>query len=205
MKNLILFALLGMTLPCLGQKQRDLTIYGVGNYTAPSLGVSTSHLTIWQTDTFGVGGGAQFEAWKYGNGLVVGADFTQSHSRLLDLNQNLLTTWKLQRYKADLLYEHRFHFAATQPYLGIGGFMTVLWGGNAPAHSNVNASGFDVLGGIAVPAGIYERLSPRLSLKVGAVVDFGKASTYGDTAYTASQNLSIEPRAGIEIRLGKVQ
>ncbi len=113
-------------------------------------------------------------------------------------------TWKLQRYKSDFLYEHRF-FAGRmfEPHAGIGGFLMILWGGKAPAHTGVNASGWDSLAGLAIPAGLITRLNSRVSLRTGLLVDVGKASTYGDTTYRSSRNLMFEPRIGISFRVGK--
>lgn len=199
-----------LLLPVLGLAQswaeRDITAYGIADYTSRSLGFDTNQTSDWQTEKFGFGGGGDWEVWRHNNGLVLGGSFTRSAAELYARPDNLLMcTWKLQRYKANALYEHRFSSTrAFSPYVGIGGFMIVLWGGNAPAHSGANASGWDVLGGIVVPLGAAVPISPRVSIKTGALVDFGKASTYGDPTYTASRDLRVEPQVGLVFMLGRV-
>lgn len=199
-----------LLLPVLGLAQswaeRDIMAYGIADYTSRSLGFDTNQTSDWQTEKFGFGGGGDWEVWKHNNGLVVGGSFTRSAAELYARpGNNLQYTWNLYRYKANALYEHRFSSTkAFSPYAGIGGFMIVLWGGNAPAHSGANASGWDVLGGVATSFGIVSRLSSRLSLKTGTLVDSGKASTYGDPTYTASRDLRVEPQVGLVFRFGRV-
>lgn len=184
--------------------ERDLSIYAIGNYTSPSLGESNNNDEIWQSNKAVVGAAAYFENWRRNNGLILGGSYTNTNSQLMDLGFTVFDTWTLQRYKADALYEHRFRSGrAFQPYLGLGGFLIILWGGDAPAHSNVNASGWDALAGLIVPVGLTTRLNSRVSLKTGLFVDIGRASTYGDPTYKSSHNLMYEPQIGLSFRLGK--
>ncbi len=103
----------------------------------------------------------------------------------------------------DFLCERRFRWTkAIHLYVGAGAFIVVFWGGDAPAHTGVNASGFDALRGETATGGITTRLTPRLSLKSGLMVDFGKASTYSDQTYRSSRNFMFEPQIGLTWRLG---
>jgi hypothetical protein len=193
-----LFTFMPMVATAQSTIEHDISVYAIGNFTTPSLGVeSNDRSVIWQSNKAVMGAAGYFESWKHNNGLILGGSYTKTDSQI---NTD---RWTLQRYKADAVYEHRFRSGKTfQPYLGVGGFLIILWGGYAPAHSNVNASGWDCLGGVIAPVGITTRLSSRVSLKMGLFVDIGKASSYGDPNYTPSQNLMYEPQIGLSFKLG---
>lgn len=184
--------------------EHSVSIYAIGNYTSVSRGEFTSGRSILQTDKAAVGTAGYFASWRGSNGLIAGGSYTNTESRLMNLSGVLIDFWKLQRYKADLFYEHRFFMGRRfQPHLGFGGFLIVLWGGDAPAHSNVNRTGWDSLRGLVVPAGVTTRVNERVSLKTGVLVDFGRASTYSDQTYKSSRNLMYEPQIGVSFRVGR--
>jgi hypothetical protein len=179
--------------------EHDISAYAIGNYTTPSLGVFYGNTVVWQSNRAVMGAAVYFESWKHNNGLILGGSYTKPDSQVSSVS------WTLRRYELDALYERRFRGGKTfQPYLGLGGFFIILWGGYAPpdGKNNVIASGLDSLGGMIAAAGIAARLSSRVSLKTGLFVDIGKASTYGDPTYESSQNLMYEPQIGLSFRLG---
>jgi hypothetical protein len=188
--------------------EHDIALLAMGNITSASLGEFNNAAVIRQSNRNSAGVGAGYEIWKRGNGFVAEYSFTPTDSKLFNLTPAFKDTkagqWPLDRNKVDFMYEHRFRARHTfQPYLGGGAFIVLLWGGNAPAHSNVNATGFDAWGGEVTTAGITTHLTSELSLKTGLLVDIGKASTYGDTTYQASQNLMFEPQLGLVWRIGR--
>jgi hypothetical protein len=197
----VLAALLFVVVPIVAAAQsateHAISLYAIGNYTTPSTGKSNDNAVFLQSNKFVMGAAGYFESWKRNNGLVLGGSYTKPDS-LLNTD-----TWTLQRYKLDALYERRFRSGRTiQPYLGLGGFLIILWGGYAPAHSGANASGLDSLGGVIVPCGLTTRLSSRAALKIGLFIDFGKASTYGDGNYKSTLNRMYEPQIGLSFKLG---
>lgn len=184
--------------------EHTVSLYAIGSYTSVSPGRFNSGNEILQSNKAVMGSAAYFESWKRGNGLIVGGSYTKTEAQLIDLHRVIFDTWKLQRYKTDAVYEHRFFSGRMfQPHVGLGGFLMVLWGGNAPAHTGVNRSGWDSLTGLVVPVGLTTRLNSRVSLKTGLFVDIGKASTYGDQTYTASRNFMYEPQIGLSFRTGR--
>jgi hypothetical protein len=190
------------------QVQQSITIFATGNYTTPSLGEFNNSAVIEQSNRTSAGAGAAYELRRHGNGIVADYSFTPTGSDLAALNPAFKSTkighWPLDRNKLDAMYEHRFRAkSSVHPYLGLGGFLVILWGGNAPAHSNVNATGWDAWGGEVTTGGFIFDLSPRFSFRTGALLDVGRATTYGDTTYRASQNLMIEPQVGITWMLTK--
>lgn len=222
MKNILIVFLTIIFLASTANAQKvehDITVVGMGNITPKSIGEFTytcdndgdveaveyiCHSVIWQTNKTTAGIGGYFESWKNNNGLVFGGSFTKTTSILKNLNFRTEDVWGLDRYKFDVMYEHRFGTHRIQPYTGVGAYGVVLWGGPAPAHTNVNHSGFDGLVGLVTPFGINTTLNPRVSFKTGLLVDFGKASTYGDQTYQSSRNVMYEPQAGFTFKLGKV-
>ena len=184
--------------------EHTISVYTIGSFTSISSGKFNDSRSILQSNKAVLGAAAYFASWKGSNGLVVGESYTNSEAQLMNLDHAISDTWKLQRFKTDVVYEHRF-FAGRrfQPQLGVGGFLMILWGGDAPAHSGVNASGWDSLTGVIAPVGMTTRLNSRVSLKTGLFVDLGKASTYGDTTYKASRNIMYEPQIGLSFRVGK--
>jgi hypothetical protein len=204
---MLLFA--GQLASAQGAVEHDVAVVSMGNITTASLGEenrTSNPSVIWQGNAGAAGVGVYSENWRHNNGLILGGSFTKTDSKLFDeTRQVLFDYWSLDRYTLDAIYEHRFRAAKTfEPYLGLGGFLAVLWGGVAPAHSNVNHTGLDAWGGLVAPAGMSMRVSPRVALRAGLLVDVGKASTYGDIHYTASQNLMFEPQFGVVCRLGKL-
>ena len=186
------------------ETEHFVSIYATGNYTTTSQGTFVDGRSVLQSDKAVLGAAEYFESWRRDNGLVVGGSYTRTESELMALNHVTTDRWDLQRYKFDALYERRFFTSRSlQPHLGVGGFLAVLWGGSAPAHSGVNASGWDSLVGVVIPAGVSARLNSRLSLTAGLLVDVGKASTYGDTRYRSSRNLMYEPQIGLSFRTGR--
>lgn len=188
--------------------EQDIALMAMGNYTTPSLGEFSNVTVIRQSNRTSAGGSVGYELWRRGNGFVTDYSFTPTDSKLFGLAPGFKFSkegqWNLQRHKVDLMYEHRFRAKCKfQPYLGVGGFVIVLWGGYAPHGWPVPASGWDGWGGEVTTAGITTHLSPRLALKTGLLVDIGKASTYGDTTYQASQNLMFEPQIGLVWKLTK--
>jgi hypothetical protein len=184
--------------------EHTVSVYAIGSYTSVSPGKFNNGSSILQSNKAVLGAAAYLATWKRSNGLIVGESYTNTQAELMNLHRVIDDTWKLQRFKTDLVYEHRFFTGRTfEPHLGVGGFLMILWGGNAPAHSGVNASGWDSLTGLIVPLGMTTRLNSRVSLKTGLFVDIGKASTYGDTTYRASRNIMYEPQIGLSFRVGK--
>jgi len=198
-----LLLLIACGLACQAQQiQQILVFMAMGNVTTPSLGEFNSDGVIRQSNRNSAGAAAAWELWKRGNGFVVEYSFTPTDAKLFALDPAFKDTkvgqWPLDRNKFDFLYEHRFRGKErVHPYLGLGGFVVVLWGGSAPAHSNVNASGLDAWGGEVTTTGITTQLTSRLALRTGLLVDIGKACTYGDVTYKASQNLMFEPQLGL--------
>ncbi len=187
---------------CSAQTEHVVSILGTGNMTTPSCGEFTDHTVIRQTNRGAAGIATTYEVWRRANGLAVNVSYTPSDSSLWSLAGKRLDTWHLDRYKMDILYERRFRgIKAFYPYAGAGAFVAVTWGGDAPAHSGVNATGFDAFPGAVIPLGVNTRITSRLSFKSGLMVDLGKASTYGDQTYRSSRNYMFEPQIGLTWRL----
>jgi hypothetical protein len=188
-----------LSLPGLAVAEKDVAVLGVGNVATQSSGKFDCGMTARQGNKASAGAASYLEMWRANNGIVVGGSYTRTDSELrLPSGPVRFDSWILQRYKLDALFEHRFlRGRRVNPYVGAGGFMTVLWGGNAPAHSGVNCSGWDVLGGWSVPAGATIHLSRQLQLRTGVLVGAGKASTYGDQTYTSSRTFMFEPELGL--------
>jgi hypothetical protein len=202
--NVPLWLFISLLAAAQSKTEHDMSVYVISNYTTASMGVFTDHTVIRQSNGASIGGAGYFEVWKHNNGFIIGGSFTPTDSFLFYSNPNFIDKWGLRRYKTDALYERRFHTTKKfQPYLGLGGFIIILWGGYAPAHGNTNTSGLDHLEGLIVPVGITTRLNSRVSFKSGLFVDIGKASTYGDTTYKSSLNVMFEPQVGLSFRLGK--
>lgn len=207
--KIIALVLVASSVMCSAQNARvpiehDISVVGMGNITTPSLGVFSNYGVIWQGNQSSAGIGAYSENWKRNNGLVAGGSYTRTNSTLYNLQMHPEGSWALDRYKLDVVYEHRFRVTKVlQPYLGLGTYGVILWGGPAPAHSGVNHSGLDGWAGLIVPGGVNFVLSRRMYLKAGLFVDIGKASTYGDTTYTSSQTIMYEPQLGLIFKLGK--
>lgn len=202
----LFFAFMSIVAAAQSKTEHNISIYAIGNFTTPSLGESNNNNVIWQSNKAALGVAAYFESWKQNNGLILGGSYTNTSSELMSLSRAILDTWALQRYKIDAVYEHRFSRGKTfQPYSGVGGYLIVLWGGDAPPNSGANASGWDSLVGMIIPVGVTTRLNSKVSLKTGLFVDIGRATTYGDPTYTSSHNLMYEPQIGLSFRVGRVK
>jgi hypothetical protein len=187
---IVLTGLLFMAPPCRAQSQYDLSTLATANFTTSSLGEFNDEGVIRQSSRNSAGAAAGFEYWNRGNGFLAEGSYTPTGGRLQALDNSILITWPIQRYKLDAIYEHRFRWSKVfDPYLGIGGSQVVLWGGKV--------TGWDTWGVLVAAGGAKLRVNPRISLKAGLLVDVGKASTYGDKTYQASQNLMFEPQVGV--------
>jgi hypothetical protein len=194
---IVLTGLLLMAPLCAAQSEHDLSTLATGNFTTSSLGEFNNETVIRQSSRNSAGVAAGYEYWRHGNGYIVEFSYTPTDSRLWALDNSMLLQWPIQRYKIDYLYNRRFRLTKDfNPYLGIGGSQVVLWGGSAPGNHGAY-SGWDTWGVLVAAGGAKLRVSPRISFKIGLLVDVGKASTYGDRTYQASQNLMFEPQVGV--------
>ncbi|MFZ0746300.1 MAG: hypothetical protein WAM85_17965 [Terracidiphilus sp.] len=175
--------------------QNDFLLIGTGNLTKPSTGVFNSGTTIRQSSRGAAGIGVGYERW-WGN-FGAGVQYTQTptDSKLSTLTGRVLTAWPIERYEFAVLAEKKFLAARrVSPYVGAGPMGTALWGGSASDKQPGGCSGGDEQIGLAFASGIKLDVSPRLSIRSGVVLDFIKASTFGDQTYRASHTLMVEPQ-----------
>lgn len=170
--------------------RRDVVVFGMGNFTKSSTGFSTPGPVIRQSSRASAGGGMEYEQWWGSNGLSLTYDHTPTDSKLATLSGRPLVIWPISREEFDVLALHRFcRGRRVSPYVGGGIATTALYGGAA--------SGADGQRAAAVAEGMSVRLSPRLWLRAGLLLDMLRASTYSDQTYTASRTVMAEPQFGL--------
>lgn len=175
--------------------QNDFLLMGTGNLTKPSIGVFNSGNTIRQSSRGAAGFGVGYERWWGNFGAVVLYTQTPTNSKLSSLNGTVLDIWPIKRYEFAVLAERKFRATRrVSPYIGAGPMSTALWGGSASDKQPGGCSGGDEQIGVALASGINLAVRPRLSIRSGVVVDFLKASTFGDRTYRASNTLMVEPQ-----------
>ena len=203
MRIALLFLCLALTVATKAIAQNvDIIALGSGVITTPSLGVFTNGTTIRQWNEGSAGPAVGVDLWKRNNGLSITSSYSKTNSELLSTSGKLLDTWPLDRYEESVILQHRyFPSRRISPYMGMGAFGIILWGGPAPAHSNVNATGFDGWVGFQATGGMNIKLAGPIFLRTALRADFGNASTYGDVTYRSSQNLMLEPQAGLVWRV----
>ena len=199
-----LLALLFILCALLARAQKnEIQLFGTGHFTEPSLGEFSNTSVIRQFSRTSAGAGAEYVRWWRNNGMQTSYSWTPTDSKLESLSKQTLVIWPIQRSEVTLMYQHRFmNKKKVNPYVGVGGMGTILWGGACPHHTDT-CSGLDGQWGVAVKGAVGYQLTKQLEVQTGFQAESVKASTFGDPSYSSSLTAMIEPRLGISYRFSK--